>query len=99
MQVNCNTPDSDADALQYSGFHRIKTRLELRMSNNFQLLYMHNIKKLGINPKKKCDTGKPLSHLPALSSILAPPTGLEPVTLRLTAECSAIELRRSNHDK
>ena len=35
------------------------------------------------------------SHLADFIGFLAPQVGLEPTTLRLTAECSAIELLRS----
>src|ERR1039458_4093628 len=35
------------------------------------------------------------SHLADFICLLAPQVGLEPTTLRLTAECSAIELLRS----
>ena len=35
------------------------------------------------------------SHLTDFIGFLAPQVGLEPTTLRLTAECSAIELLRS----
>ena len=34
-------------------------------------------------------------HFPAAFEIMAPQVGLEPTTLRLTAECSAIELLRN----
>jgi hypothetical protein len=37
---------------------------------------------------------KPISSFKEIGLSLAPQTGLEPVTLRLTAECSAIELLR-----
>ena len=37
------------------------------------------------------------SHLIDFIVFLAPQVGLEPTTLRLTAECSAIELLRSDH--
>jgi hypothetical protein len=36
------------------------------------------------------------SHLVYFNEDLAPQVGLEPTTLRLTAECSAIELLRSD---
>ena len=39
-------------------------------------------------PKGSC-------KLPYLRHLLAPEVGLEPTTLRLTAECSAIELLRN----
>ena len=39
---------------------------------------------------------RPLEHSSGLRQIVAPQVGLEPTTLRLTAECSAIELLRNN---
>ena len=39
------------------------------------------------------------AHLVDFIGFLAPQVGLEPTTLRLTAECSAIELLRSDFSK
>ena len=40
-------------------------------------------------------TGRVLQNVNPKHEILAPQVGLEPTTLRLTAECSAIELLRN----
>ena len=41
----------------------------------------------------------PLQRVALNSEILAPQVGLEPTTLRLTAECSAIELLRNKRPR
>ena len=47
------------------------------------------------SPKIKMAADLAASHLVDFIVFLAPQVGLEPTTLRLTAECSAIELLRS----
>ena len=47
------------------------------------------------SPKIKMAADLAASHVIDFKVFLAPQVGLEPTTLRLTAECSAIELLRS----
>ena len=55
-----------------------------------------------VNDSKSASLGRPVNkekgrrnYLPAAFKFVAPQVGLEPTTLRLTAECSAIELLRN----
>jgi hypothetical protein len=58
-------------------------------------LFLANSHQNSHSPKIKMAANLAASHLADFIGFLAPQVGLEPTTLRLTAECSAIELLRS----
>ena len=58
-------------------------------------LFLANSHQNSHSPKIKMAALLAASHLIDFIVLLAPQVGLEPTTLRLTAECSAIELLRS----
>ena len=58
-------------------------------------LFLGNSHQNSHSPKIKMAADLAASHIIDFIGFLAPQVGLEPTTLRLTAECSAIELLRS----
>ena len=60
-----------------------------------QIYFLANSHQNSHSPKIKMATNLAASHAIDSKVFLAPQVGLEPTTLRLTAECSAIELLRS----
>ena len=59
-------------------------------------LFLANSHQNSHSPKIKMAADLAASHLIDFKVFLAPQVGLEPTTLRLTAECSAIELLRNS---
>ncbi len=68
------------------GAGRFRSRANIFLANSHQNSH---------SPKIKMAADLAASHLIDFIGFLAPQVGLEPTTLRLTAECSAIELLRS----
>ena len=81
--------------VEYFAFGGAPVVAGAELFHHAQELFFANSHQNSHSPKIKMAADLAASHLIDFKVFLAPQVGLEPTTLRLTAECSAIELLRS----
>ena len=92
LSPHCLRQVSTCTSLCSPSLHRAST------VQRIAVILFGNQAKNPISKTKKTTSWVALKFVVSMLSCLAPEVGLEPTTLRLTAECSAIELLRNDHE-